>query len=794
MQQFEDNRSKADGRSEPGEKSLLPSRVLALTPAFLIFAACSTFPYMQVGDASRAGDPGGRNDTARGQRVDGDPARRTGVTILRTTPEPDQASSSPVRRFELSDADIAALVPDEPVVATLPPQPVPQFIDTMFAEVLQIPYIMGPGVAEIDRLVSLRAPAQGSKRAVLAMTQMTLRDYGVALSIENGTVKLSSDEGLTRSAPSFIRSRTSPETPEGGRAVVQFFELQSIEVNGLISLLNDVFPDIKRIKISARQDINSLVLSGSARDVASAAEIISQIDQPRFANAQVARIEPVYWSADRLATAVVQALQTEGYQAASGLGGAIQRAVTFMPVPMTNQVLLFSNIPDAFDRALYWTRELDRPSALGDREGVFVYQVRNTSAEDLGRLVASVSGEAATVVGSVASETSSRQDQARQAGTANATPSRDAQAGVTSIAGAGTARVTIDTAGNRLLYRGTPSDFERAQILFEQLDTPPLQVLVETTIAEVTLNDSTRFGVEWFFEEALDDGFFQGGTEGGIGLGSAGLLLEYSHANVRAALNAIATNNNVNILSTPRIVTRSGGEAQIQVGTDVPIITSQRAADTQVIGNTDILQTVQYRQTGVILNVRPVVYGDRVSIEIFQEVSSQQENENAAIASPLILNRSVTTEVALREGSTAVIGGLMQDNYGRGQTGIPVLKDIPLVGGLFRSESVNGAKTELLIMVTPHIIRTGEELADAAEIYSESINRQFASRGPDAYTLLPWRVPFQAGLSHTPAQLQDRIAPRSTNPAAAEGDSSRGEVAPTYVPGGDALSSPGAGD
>jgi general secretion pathway protein D len=790
MQQTDKSRSPIAGCIVSDARSSVPARFLMLTPAFLVFAACSTFPFMQVGDATRGTGPDRQNDTARGQRTDGDPARRTGVTILRTTPGPDQGDTATVRRFELSDADIAALVPDEPVVATLPPQPVPQFIDTMFAEVLRIPYIMGPGVAEIDKLVSLRVPAAGSKRAVFAMTQMTLRDYGVALSIENGAVKLSVDEGLARAAPTFIRSRTSPDTPEGGRPVVQFFELQSIEVNGLISLLNDVFPDIKRIKISARQDINSLVLSGSARDVASAAEIISQIDQPRFANAQVARIEPVYWSADRLAAAVVQALQTEGYQAASGLGGAIQRAVTFMPVPMTNQVLLFSNIPDAFDRALYWTRELDRPSALGDKEGVFVYQVRNTSAEDLGRLVASVSGETATVVGSASGDADSRQDQARQSGATNATPARAVQP--STMGGATPARVTIDTAGNRLLYRGTPSEFERALLLFEQLDTPPLQVLIETTIAEVTLNDSTRFGVEWFFNEAVGDGFFRGGTQGGVGLGATGLLLDYSHANVRAALNAAATNNNVNILSTPRIVARSGGEAQIQVGTDVPIITSQRAADTQAVGSTDILQTVQYRQTGVILNVRPVVYGDRVSIEIFQEVSSQQENENAAIASPLILNRSVTTEVSLREGSTAVIGGLMQDNYGRGQTGIPLLKDIPLVGGLFRSESVTGAKTELLIMVTPHIIRTGEELEDAAAVYSGSINRQFASRGPDAYTLLPWRMPFQAGLTHEPASILEGVASPAPEAPNFAGVSPAGDqVAAPEASGGEAA--PGEG-
>lgn len=746
------------GRSDPdlwnsSRHSLRLARFLLLAPACTFITACSSFPSLQVGITS---EPHNGNDArAATTKPSGrEAARVSRVDILTQNPTSDTSAPSSVARFELSEADIAMLVADEQVVATLPPQPVPQFIDTVFGQVLGIPYIMGPGVAEVDQLVSLRGTASGSKRALLAMTQMALRDYGIALSVEGGVVKLAVDAGLAKMSPTFVRSRTLPETPEASRPVVQFFELQSIDVNSLISLLNDAFPDINQVKISARQDINSLVLAGRAREVASAAEIISQIDQPRFANAQVARIQPIYWSAEKLAAAIVQALQTEGYQAASGLGGSIQRAVTFMPVPMTNQVLLFSNIPDAFERALYWTEQLDRPSALGDQEGVFVYNVRNTSAEDLGRLMASVSGETANVIGaSLGDGAAPGNGQARQQGApASSAPPRDQALGVISNQ---KARVTIDTAGNRLLYRGTPSEYERALILFEQLDTPPLQVLIETTIAEVTLNDSTRFGVEWFFREAVDDGFFQGGTEGGLGVGAAGLLLEYSHANVRAALNAVSTNNNVNILSTPRIVARSGGQAQIQVGTDVPIITSQRAADTQVTGNTDILQTVQYRQTGVILNVKPVVYGDRVSLEIFQEVSSQTENENTAIASPLILNRSVTTEVSLKEGTTAVIGGLMQDNYTRGQTGIPLLKDLPLVGGAFRSESVVGAKTELLILVTPYIVRSGEELGDAAETYSGSINQQFTQRGPDAYTLLPWRLPFQADVVH---QREDTVS------------------------------------
>ena len=205
------------------------------------------------------------------------------------------------------------------------------------------------------------------------------------------------------------------------------------------------------------------------------------------------------------------------------------------------------------------------------------------------------------------------------------------------------------------------------------------------------------------------------------------------------------------------------------VGTDVPIITSQRASNSQSAGDTDVLQTVQYRQTGVILNVRPIVFGDdRIDISLYQEVSSQQPNDTAAISSPLILNRSVTTQLSLQEGMTAVIGGLIQDTFSRNQRGIPLLKDIPFVGAAFRSDQVTGDKVELLILVTPYIIRDGEDMSTLADNMSQSVNNTLRQRGPQVYTLYPWRRPLSRVQDHAVSGLFQRApspAPVSPQPA-----------------------------
>lgn len=643
---------------------------------------------------------------------------------------------------------IAALVGDRQVSVTLPPQPLTQFIDTVFGQVLELPYFTGPGVARRRDMVTLSGPVAMPARQFFGLVQTALRQYGLAVAIENGAVRIVEDDLLAWQAPLFMKARALPETPAGSRPVLRFATFENVGVTPVAQLLSQTFSDRGAVQFAAEQSDNGIVISGNPQDVEAAAQLARTFDRPDFAGAQVARIEPVFWSAQALADAVRNVLATEGYSIGIGDGSS----TSFLPIPFANSILLFSGDPALFKRALYWAQELDSPSAFADQEGVYIYTARNTTAAELGALVAQVTPGAEQVaeVSRTQPLIGERSELPRAEGMRE---QRERAKPVTN------GRITIDPGGNRLLFRGKRSEFATLRALMAELDTPPKQVLVEITIAEVSLTDETRFGMEWFLDTALGGGNLQLDTRGGLpreagGLG-ASFTRTFSKGTVESALNAIATNRNLNILSTPRLVARSGSEAQILIGSDVPIITSQRAADNQSNGDTDILQTVQYRQTGVILNVRPIVFGsDRVDIELFQEVSNQQINEVSPIASPLIQNRSVTTQLSLREGMTAVIGGLIQDDYGRIQKGVPLLKDIPLLGQAFRSDGVSGNKTELLILVTPYIIRSDDQMGETSATYAGSINSLLRERGPQVYTLLPWR--FGASRVHGGALERDR--------------------------------------
>jgi general secretion pathway protein D len=182
-------------------------------------------------------------------------------------------------------------------------------------------------------------------------------------------------------------------------------------------------------------------------------------------------------------------------------------------------------------------------------------------------------------------------------------------------------------------------------------------------------------------------------------------------------------------------VARSGSEASIQVGTDVPIITSQSTNPTVSTGIPNVLQSIEYRQTGTILHIKPVIYGDdRVDLFITQEVSSQQPNPNTAVASPIILDRNITTQLSMADGATAVLGGLIDNEYTKGNSGIPILKDIPILSGTGRTDNISGTKDELVVLVTPYIVHEGE-MNDWVGRYGHEMNEAFKVGYGWSYTL-----------------------------------------------------------
>ncbi len=357
-------------------------------------AACASFPTMTVAPEHPA--PGVKT-SADGQTASSRNGGLRGATPQVSTVPGPVTTSQPLAPTPPATAEqIAALTTDQPINASLPPQPLAQFLNTAFNDVLKVPYSLGPDIATRTQIITLNAPPSTTKRAYLALLQTTLRSYGLVMSIRNGGV-LIADEAGGVSGPggrggttTIVRSRSSSDTPLAARSVMQIFQLVALQADAVQPLVQNTLGS--SVSISVDSAANALVIQGSGRMVANAVDLIHNLDSPAFAGAQVVRLEPLYWSAPDFATALQSALQAEGYIASSDPLGP--KSIMILPMASTSQVLVFAADKATMARVQYWSRELDQPSAVGAQNTTFVYDVQNTSATTLGQMLIAAGAQA----------------------------------------------------------------------------------------------------------------------------------------------------------------------------------------------------------------------------------------------------------------------------------------------------------------------------------------------------------------------------------------------------------------
>jgi general secretion pathway protein D len=308
-----------------------------------------------------------------------------------------------------------------------------------------------------------------------------------------------------------------------------------------------------------------------------------------------------------------------------------------------------------------------------------------------------------------------------------AAPLDDRSAGVSVVA---------DETNNALIITASAQEYHRMRRILEQIDVQPNQVLLEATIAEVALNDQLTMGLRWF----LQTGSFQfrftdivATTPNNSVPNIAPLIPNvvtpafpgfssfFNTPNVQVVLNALSTITDVNIVSSPTLMVLDNKRATLQVGDEVPIVT-QSAVAVQVPG-APIVNSVNMRNTGIILNITPRINdGGRVLLDIEQEVSTAVQTTTSGIISPTIQQRRIKTTVSVDDGNCIVLGGLIQDKATNTRDQAPLVGDIPIFGNLFKHKNDNIQRTELLIAITPKIVRDiGHMRAIAAE-FRDKIN------------------------------------------------------------------------
>lgn len=672
-----------------------------------------------------------KGDTAQ-QEVLGRATERKGPRVEQG-PTMGAARNAPAPEIVRAPPDIPR---SKPVALVLDSVPLETFINVVFGMELGFAVQVDQSLRSRPDLVSLRLTEPQPPQKAFTIAEEVLKNYGVRINELGGVLRFLPVAAQGGDTPKLIATRSLPDVPAGQRVVFVAMPLEISQPGVVAAQVRSLF-GTQSVTITEMSEANALLIGGPGDAVQAAMDAVITLDRGALRDKRSIRINPLYLSADLLAKELRDVLAGQGIsvRTAAGTGGAL----TFVPVNSANALIIFSESEPALEAAIKWAEQLDQPSDDGAGGGMFLYSARHTTVETLLPVLEALIGGVATG-GSQASQGSGNDASAstgelggRSGGGSggNTNSSGSANSRVSAISGLG-GQLAVDPIRNVIVFQGDAQRWRSIQGVLARLDQPARQVVIEVTVAEVTLTDEFSHGIEWALRNITVDGMsgpltaLAGTTSGTGGLIWKGLS---SSGQVSAVLNLFAKDSRVSILSTPRLLVKSGETASIDVGTEVPIVTSQAtAADLPSNGNnSSILQSIQYRKTGVLLEVEAVVHsGQRVDLKLSQEVSEALPTDTSDISSPSIFSRKLKTSLSLSDGESTLLGGLISSSRTDGKTKVPLLGDIPVLGRAFQSRRKEGTRTELLMLITPYVV---EDAAQAKAI-TNAIQARFGAADP----------------------------------------------------------------
>lgn len=607
-------------------------------------------------------------------------------------------------------------------------QPIAGVVQVVLGKILQRTYSIAPGVkGEITFATSVPV----SKAQTLPILEMLLSWTGNALIEQDGTIIVTPLQGAAQGV--LVPSLQAP-APESG-AEAELFPLNYIGAAEMAKLLTPFARPHALLLVDPAH--NLLVLQGSPAELAGYAQTIRIFDVDWLRNMSVG----VYTLHHATVKALLPQLEDAfGPKSATPMAGLLH----FLPLERANAIGVLTPQPAYLDEIHTWIRRMDRAA---QSTTLHVYAVQNIKATDLAADLSSLFGGSSSdrsAGGSVAPglrpvTLSSPGASSNAYGNGLASSNTLGGSGM-GLAGAGglnptatPARVSIATPNgihmtairdsNQLLVRCSESQWHDLLPAIQALDVAPVEVEIQTRILEVELTGEMKLGVQWYLSGLIGT---QTGSppntsllgrkhSGAAGLGGAAydpandaLFYSFVSHNIQGVLHAIETNANTRVLSTPSLVVLNNHEASITVGDKIPVIQNYISGGLLPNGSTGSTGTlsvgeVQYISTGIMLDVRPRVNpGGRVYLDLDQVVS--QPGVQDAVGNYTILNRQLATSIAMRDGETVLLGGLIQQNDVNSDAGVPFLTRIPVLGRLFGTTDKNRARTELILLITPHVI------------------------------------------------------------------------------------------
>lgn len=631
-----------------------------------------------------------------------------------------------------------------------------EIVRVVLGNLLKVNYTIDPAVRGT---ATLQTAQPVDRDSLLPLLESLLAENGAALSVRDGVYEVlptakATAQGLAPSAG-------------GLGAMTEIVPLRYATAKDLARMLQPYIGE--GVRLTPASGANALLVTGTSTARTSAIALIRTFDVDFLAGQSYA-IVPVKSDDPSKVAAELQRF------AQAAMEGGAEGAVRVMPLDRINAVLVVARQPVYLERI---NRFLDQIDAVGQRSGrqLHVYYVQNGLAADLAALLQrafGVSGPAAeqpqpsglapsvapALIGSPTSGLGAQggapyatgggltpaatqpglggglqggglQGQPQGQGQAPGlpqvqTPGAEAAAAPETEAEATTQakgiRIIPDKKNNALLIYATPEEYSLIEAALRKVDVLPLQVLVDVTIAEVTLNDALQYGTQWFFKSGKVSATFTPTSSGAVSPTFPGFNFLITSTDARVVLNALESVSKVKVISAPELVVLDNEKARLQVGDLVPIVTQQ--SQSTISANAPIVNSVEYRETGVILDVAPRVNsGGLVTLDVAQEVSNVIQTTTSTINSPTISQRFFKTRVVVHDGETIGLGGLITDSTTISNSGLPWLTDIPVLGALFGTRNNTVARTELLVLLTPHVIHDQRDVRALTDELKDRLGR-----------------------------------------------------------------------
>ncbi len=606
-----------------------------------------------------------------------------------------------------------------------------EVVKVILGDLLGLNYLVDP---RVQGTATLQTSRPISKDALLPTLETLLRMNGAALVLDGGLYNIVPREIAAQGLVAPQLGDSSVPLPTGYG--VQIVPLEYISATEMQKLLEPFSSPGSILRVDAQR--NLIVLAGASEELNQLLATIEVFDVDWLKGMSVALITPDFVDVATLSAELEQVFGDPTYSPWASL-------IRFVAIERLNGLLVITPRRQVLREVVNFAERLDRdPGTVGKR--LFVYHVQNGKAGELASVLSQVFEQSTAAsaprpelapglepveLESPPSETPEPEIEALPS-TAPLTPLPGAvaanQAGL-SISEDSSIRIIADEVNNALLIMGTAREYKVVREALRQLDIIPLQVLIEVTIAEITLDGRLEYGLEWFFKNNFSQ------NRQGVGvldLGAAGLAqltpgFSYAIADsaglVRAVLNALARDSKVNIVSSPSLMVLNNQSANIEVGDQVPITTRQQQSTAT---DANVVNSIEYRDTGVLLTVQPRVNaGGLVIMEVEQEVSDVAET-TADSLTPTIQQRRISSTVAVQSGRTVVLGGLIRENRLEAKEGVPGLYRLPVVGALFGATTNDQRRTELVVLITPRVVKDQE----AARQITEEFRAKMASLRP----------------------------------------------------------------